>query len=522
MSKELKDILSVSVTTVLSRITGLLRDVLIIAALGASVWSSAFILGFTLPNLFRRLFGEGALSSAFIPIFSQIYKRESASKSLLFLNRFLLRWILYLSAFIFLFHFCIQAFLNLEFLSFRWEEALKVLNILLPYILLVCLSAMASGALNVFGKFLAPSAAPIIFNLCLIVFILVGMLQVQGEERLVLWLCFGVLTGGFLQLLLPLLDLFKFGWTPQWKFTMSDQQKDWVDFWALFTPSIFGAAVLQLNVLISRLLAYSLEDSAVTLLYISSRLMELPLGVFTIAIVTVFFPAMARSFAGESEDSFQAVFYKGLRLIVLIVAPAALGLLLLSKPILMCLFEWGSFGSSDVLATVPILIIFSLSLPFYSIATYYTRTFYARKNMQIPVNVSLYILVINTVLSLILMPFFKVNGLALANLFSSMAFALLLQHELKKQYQLSISSGLQSLLRPVCIGLVSIFLVCFFGQALIAQLEVHGKMLSLITLLSLIPLSAFLYFYVLYKNKVNDIVLLDSYFRKKKLKHSEH
>ena len=511
MSKELRNIISVSGTTILSRITGLLRDVLIVAALGASIWSSAFILGFTLPNLFRRLFGEGALTSAFIPIFSAIYKKESTAKSLLFFNRFLFRWVLFLLGFISLFYFIINSFLSLDILSFRWEAAFELLNLLLPYILLVCLAAIAGGALNVFGRFLIPAAAPIVFNLCLILFILIGMVREEDAERLVIWLCFGVLAGGLLQLLLPLFELFKFGWLPRWAFRMKDQQKEWLDFWSLFTPSLIGAAVLQINLLISRLLAYTLEDSAVTLLYISSRLMELPLGVFTIAIVTVYFPSMARAFASESVASFQQVFYKGLRLILLIVAPSTIGLWLLSEPILVALFEWGSFASSDVLETVPIVSIFALSLPFYSMATYYTRTFYAQKNMRAPVKVSAYVLIINTVFSLLLMPFIGIYGLALANLISALFFCFLLQFELKKAYKILILEGVQSIFLPVCTGCLGILLLCIIGQALLGSMELNSKMLSLLTLVTLIPSSAFLYFYILYKSKVKDIAFLGSY-----------
>ncbi len=515
MSKELKDIISVSGTTILSRITGLLRDVLIIASLGASIWSSAFLLGFTLPNLFRRLFGEGALTSAFIPIFSSIHKEGGATRANLFFNRFFLRWFLYLLIFVVLSHFLILWSLNFDFLSFRWAEALKLLDILLPYIILVCLAAMASGALNVFGRFFAPAAAPIVFNLCLIVFILIGMFTISGERNLVIWLCYGVIFGGIFQLLVPLYELLKEGWKPRLIFSLGDQKKGWSDFWALFTPSILGAAVLQINVLISRLLAYSLEDSAVSLLYISSRLMELSLGIFTIAIVTVFFPAMARAHGDDAERSFESVFYKGFRLMILIVVPASLGLILLSKPILITLFQWGSFVQSDVLQTVPILIIFALSLPFYSMATYFTRAFYAQKNMKTPVRISIYVLLINTTLSLVLMRSFGVSGLALANLLSSIAFSYLLQSALRKQYQIVALKGIQSIRLPMFNGLIFISSICLLGQVVISLFELNTKIQSILALLTLIPLSALFYFYLLNKYNVTDITFLKSYLSRK-------
>ena len=220
-------------------------------------------------------------------------------------------------------------------------------------------------------------------------------------------------------------------------FSLGDQKKDWSDFWALFTPSILGAAVLQINVLISRLLAYSLEDSLdVSIIQFQVDSWSFLL-VFLPLLLLLCFPAMARAHGDDAERSFQSVFYKGFRLMILIVMPASLELILLSKPILITLFQWGSFVQSDVLLTVPILIIFALSLPFYSMATYFTRAFYAQKNMKTPVSISIYVLLINTTLSLVLMrSFFGVNGLALANFASSIAFCYLLQSAFENSIKL--------------------------------------------------------------------------------------
>lgn len=518
VSNELKNVASVSMTTILSRITGLFRDILIFAALGVSIWSSAFILGFTIPNLFRRLFGEGALNSAFIPTFSTVVEKSGLKSAYKFFNRFCLRWAFYLSLAMLFMMLAISVLLSLGAITDRWVEAVKIFNILLPYMLFICLAAIANGALNVIGRFFAAAVSPIIFNLSIILCLLIGMAQSANPEVLVLWICTGVLIGGLLQLIIPLFDLNKQGWTPQWLLRIGEQKPEWAAFWALFIPSIMGAAVLQVNVLVSRLLAYSLDDAAVSLLYIASRLMELPLGVFTIAIVTVFFPAMARSFAGESSESFQAIFMKGMRFIVLFVAPASLGLCLLAEPILVSIFEWGLFDHANVQATVPVLILFALALPFYSIATFSIRCFHAQKDMETPIKFSIIALIINTIFSLILMNLFGVYGLALANLISALSFSFLLTSAVNKQYSISIFRGLSKIVKPICGGMVLIASICFIGEVVLSQFELSTKIGALLSVVFLIPLSACAYFMVLSLLGVEDLALLKRPFIKKPIK----
>ena len=518
MSKELKNVASVSLTTILSRITGLFRDILIFAALGVSIWSSAFILGFTIPNLFRRLFGEGALSSAFIPTFATVLEKSGIQSAYKFFNRFCIKWAFYLSLTMLFMVVVSNALMSLGAIPSRWTEAVKIFNFLLPYMVFICLAAIANGALNVLDRFFAAAVSPIIFNISIILCLGIGIALEAKPEVLIFWICIGVLIGGLLQLIIPLLDLNKHGWTPRWLLKIEEQKPEWSAFWALFIPSIMGAAVLQVNVLVSRLLAYSLDDSAVSLLYIASRLTELPLGVFTIAIVTVFFPAMARSFAGESAESFQAIFMKGMRFIILFVAPASLGLCLLAEPILVSIFVWGLVDYSNVQTAVPVLILFALALPFYSIATFSIRCFHAQKDMKTPVKFSLYTLIINTILSLILMNAMGVYGLALANLISAIFFTLLLCGAINKKYSISIFDGLFRIFTPIAGGLILIVAICLMGKFALAQFELSSKGTSLLTVALLIPSSAGTYFMVLSFLGVDDLAILKKPFIKNSIK----
>lgn len=505
MSQDLKNVASVSLTTVLSRVTGLLRDVLIFAALGASAWSSAFIVGFTIPNLFRRLFGEGALSSAFIPVFSSIIEKKSVQSALAFFSHFIVRWTLLLSGLALAMVVLVQLFLSMGTLSERWVLSFKIFQWLLPYMIFICLAAIFSGALNSIGRFFSASFAPVLFNLVLIVSVVIGIIQGTDESGIIIWLCGGVLLGGLLQLLLPLFDLKKQGWTVKRTSNAVEFSESFESFRALFFPSLLGAAVLQINILVSRLLANTLDDTAVSLLYVSSRMMELPLGVFTIAVVTVFFPLMSRTFESSALDSFAEVILKGLRFILIIVLPAAVGLSVLSKEILIVLFEWGSFRLSDVYATVPILIIYALALPFYSITTFAVRCFYAGKDMKLPVRLSIWFLILNTIFSLIFMNLWGVYGLAFANLLSAILHTFFIGKAMKDSYKISFSKGLKQLLVPILIGLISIALISLFGKGVVSSLDCTYKMHAFISVIVLIPLSVGAYFSVLQFFKISDL-----------------
>ena len=241
-------------------------------------------------------------------------------------------------------------------------------------------------------------------------------------------------------------------------------------------------------------------------------MMELPLGVFTIAVVTVFFPVMSRTFESSTLDSFAEVILKGMRFILIIVLPAAVGLCVLSKEILVVLFEWGSFGISDVNATVPILIIYSLALPFYSITTYAVRCFYAGKDMKLPVRLSIWFLILNTIFSLLLMNVWGVYGLAFANLLSAILHTLFIGKAMKDSYKVSFICGLKHVFIPILVGLSAIILIILLGEGIISYFQFSHKIEAFISVFVFIPLSVCSYFFVLKLFKVSGLSMMK--FRK--------
>lgn len=503
MSQNVKNIAVVSLSTVGSRLLGLVRDALIFAALGASVWSSAFILAFTLPNLFRRLFGEGALSSALVPVFSDVLQREGRASALGFFNHVFLRLcgglVLVVCLGMLLLSFAAKGGAVPE----RWALGAQLSVWMLPYMLLICLAAIVSVVLNVFGRFAIAASTPVILNLSMIAALGWGMSHTAAPSELVLWLCAGVLCGGILQLALPSFDLVRQGWRLQVSPGASHQALH--ELWRLFLPGLIGAAILQVNILVSRLLAYTLNDTAASVLYLASRLMELPLGVFTIAVATVFFPLMAKSLTAGNSQGFVESFESGLRLIVAIAVPAGVGLVVLAEPILSALFEWGAFDLTAVLQTVPLVAIYGFGLPFYSVATFATRGLHAGKDMVAPVQVAAICLIVNAVLGVVLMQFWAERGLALANVLAAAIQAFLLWRALAAQYPTLKAARLCPALLRVLLAAGVMGLVCALGLSLLGTFAFADKSQAWIVVICLVPMGVAVYFSVLYWLKFEEL-----------------
>ncbi len=493
MSAQLKNISSVAVATIASRILGLIRDVFVFAFLGVGAVNSAFVLAFTLPNLFRRLLGEGALTSALVPVLSSEVAGKDRTSAFAVLNRTLSRLAIVLLLIIGLGGALLLMVGWIPGLAPRWYLGANLSVILLPYLFFICLAAIISAQLNVLDRFFAPAITPVLLNLAMISGLLAGV-WLAGEydpARRVWWLCGGVLVGGLLQLVIPWGALRREGWQPRPDLSSTADTREIT---RLFLPGVAGAAIFQINILVSRLIAYALNEEAAGILYLANRLVELPLGVFAISITTVYFPLLARQAAKRDGASFCLNYERGLRLICVITLPAAVGLIVLAEPILRSLFEWGLFEAADVRRTVWPLAIFSLGLPLYAWASFATRGLHSWKEMVIPVRIGALNAVLNIALSLVLMRPLGESGLALANVIAGLAFAILLERSLRKRMReggagRKVSEGLPTLaavgrmlLAALLMGAVVLF-VARGMQALIPS----GKTQSILTVLLGIP-----------------------------------
>ena len=442
MSKHFKNISVVAAVTMVSRLLGLGRDMLVTAVFGTTALADAFYSAYTLPNLFRRLLGEGALTAALVPtLHDELRDRERAGAFAL-VNQ-VASWLFVVTGGIVV--LSMAALLQAEWLvgvaqgwgvkpgtAARWLAAADLAIVLFPYLVCVCLAAAFSAALQTLHRFLEPALSPIWLNLAILT--LLGGAVYAGwsttKEGQMLWLCGGALLGGFLQMAVPAAALMREGWRPHFTLSMSEPLRQIV---RLMAPTVFGSAVYLINMSVSRFVGLSLRVSAVTVLNLATRLMELPIGVFAVAVSTVIFPLISKYAAAGDWDNLGKAYRKGMRLILVINVPAAAGLMVLATPIIRLLFQRGAFLAEDTAEMQPVLVVFAVGLPFFSFVNLVLRAFYAQKDTTTPVRAAVMSFLVNLALSLALMKPLGTVGLALASQVAIVAQAWYLQRHLARK-----------------------------------------------------------------------------------------
>lgn len=406
-----------------SRVLGLVRESLTAAVFGTSALASAYSTAFQLPNLFRRLLAEGGMTAAFVPTLNDEIEKTRREGAFVLISQ-VTSWLFVVSgalvavSMILLSQPAWLAGIGRLFGAEpdtigRWLLAAKLAVILFPYLVFVCLAAVFSAALQTFNRFLEPALSPIWLNLCMIGALLAGLRWAQGGEMgRMYWFCGGVLLGGVLQMAVPAWALTREGWRPRFDLTWSEPVKMIV---RLMAPTVLGSSIYLINMVVSRFIGLSLNDAAVSVLTYAQRLMELPIGVFAVAVSTVIFPLIVR-YAGQGDfENLGAAYRKGMRLILMINIPAAAGLALLAKPIIRLFFQHGAFHGRDTALMMPILAVFAFGLPFFSFVNLVLRAFYAQKDTITPVRAAVLSFLVNIVLSLVLMNWLGTVGLALAS-----------------------------------------------------------------------------------------------------------
>ncbi len=500
MSKSLERIGIVSVATVLSRVLGLLRDMLTLAVFGVSGVSAAFFFAFTLPNLFRRLLGEGSLTAAAVPVLTEELENGGRARVFTLVNQ-VFSWLFVVTTFLTLALIAVFLLIPLiDGLEERWYLTSELAVFLFPYMILVCLAAALAAALNVLGRFAVPALTAVWLNLAMIAGLGAGaFFFAESAEGRVLFLCFGVLAGGLLQLLIPLIALVREGWRPKPDLTLSPRLRE---VRRLMIPGLAGTAIFQINVLVSRSLAFGVDEAGVSVLYLANRLMEFPLGIFTMAVATVIFPLLSLHAVRNDAASFGEVYRKGLRLILMISLPAAAGIAFLSDPILGLLFQRGAFEAGATAITAPVLAIYAVTLPLYSIATFATRGFHSLKNTATPVRLAGAAFLINLVCSLLLMRPLGIIGLALANLISILVQSAWLQVSLAtEQRQLGLLKLTADVVKMAAATAVMSLLLVLLREPLLAA-GGGGKAGQAVVLGLLIPGGAGFYFLLLWVLRV--------------------
>jgi putative peptidoglycan lipid II flippase len=495
------------------------RDIFIFSAFGTSELNSAFLFAFSIPNLFRRLLGEGALASALIPVFSDEYHEKGKEEAFFLLNRVASRLILILLLIVVGGVAICGLGYSGGWFSDRWRLCFLFSAILLPYMFFVCLGALLAAVLNIFGKFLLHASNSIWLNLAMIGALLVGYFF--HESWRIYWLCAGVFVGGVIQLWALWVGLKRMGWRFRFDWESGGRVGE---VWRLFFPGAAGASVQQVNAVVSRALAYAVSSRAVSVLYLADRLVELPLGLFVAAVSTVIFPRLSRLEARGERALLGEEFRRGMFLILVIIFPAALGMLSLDRTLLSLLFLWGNFTKQDMALVLPVLRIFLVALPFYALSTHFLRGYYCKKNMARPMVIAAIHFGVNTLLALSLMHWLETVGIAIANLLSIILQTILLYWGLGRLGEEFCIKIWTKRLGSIILASISMAAAVKLSDYVLG-LYLSGKVRGAVSVGVNIPLGVAVYFGLLYaldgRGRLSDLEIIWRRFVKKSKKSEE-
>jgi putative peptidoglycan lipid II flippase len=428
----LRALATVSGMTLLSRLLGFVRDFVIARIFGAGVMTDAFFVAFKLPNLLRRLFAEGAFSQAFVPILGEYKNKrgEAEAKHLVDHVATLLFLILLVVTAVGIAASPLLVYISAPgFAADAGKFALTVelTRITFPYIFFMSLVALAGGVLNTWSRFAIPAFTPVLLNVS---FIVMAIFAAPHFAQPVVALAWAVFIGGALQLALQLPSLRRIGMLPRFSF-------DWKDagvrrILKLMAPAVVGVSVSQLSLLINTIFASFLGTGSVSWLYYADRLMEFPSGMLGAALGTILLPSLAKYHAGAKFDDYSKLLDWGLRLTLLLAAPAALALALVAVPLIATLFYHGAFDATDVFKTRDALVAYSVGLLGLILVKVLAPGFYARQNIRTPVKIALLTLFVTQLLNLALIGWLKHAGLALSIGLAACLNALLLYRGLRR------------------------------------------------------------------------------------------
>ncbi len=440
----LRAIATVGGLTLLSRVAGFVRDILTAALLGAGPVADAFFVALKLPNLFRRLFAEGAFSVSFVPLFSATLQTEGRAAAIGFAERALALMVLVLLPFTVLALLAMPAVVTAIAPGFadepeRFALTVELARITFPYLLLMSLVALMGGVLNALDRFAPFAAAPVLFNLCLIAFLLLGAPHLPTPGHALAW---GVAAAGVLQLVMLAWACARAGARlrlPRPRLSPRIRR-----LFRLMGPGAIGAGVMQVNLFFDVLLASLLPAGAISYLYYADRLYQLPLGVIGIAIGTALLPLLSRQVAGGALAEAAATQNRAIEYGLLLALPAAAALMAIPGPILAVLFERGAFDAEATAATARALAAYAVGIPAYILVKVLQTAFFARQDTASPVKVAVLCTAANIALSLALIGWLGHVGIALATGLTAWLNAGLLARGLRRRGILAVDRRLRT------------------------------------------------------------------------------
>lgn len=465
----------VGLMTLLSRILGMVRDIATASLFGTSMAMSAFVVAFTLPNLFRRLFGEGALASAFVPIFIETREQEGEPRAWQLADRVITMTAALLAGLVVLGWAVMYALDGLPGLSAKAALTLSLGRVMLPYMLFICLCGLAQAILNSYRCYGVPAATPALLNIVWFVAV-VGICPRLGTApaEQIRGLAWAILVAGVLQLGVQVPKLVGYGYRPRFSFHLRDA-KVW-RIVALMGPAAVGLAVTQVNTMVDRLLAAWIGDWAPAAMFFSERLLYVPQGLLATAMSSVLLPTLSVHAAQGDYGEIRATVQYAVRMLLFIMAPAALGLLSLSGPLVRAIYEWQLFDATSSLLTARALAFYSLGLLFFCLPKVFVPAFYALQDTRTPVRIGLWSVALNFVLNIVFIltwpRYFKHAGLACATVMAEAFNGLWLGLELHRRIGLAgwrqlVAHVLRNILAA---AIMAVAIAALYG-ALVARAE---------------------------------------------------
>lgn len=433
-----KSSFTVGLMTFISRISGFIRDVIFASYFGAGSNTDAFFVAFKIPNFFRRLFAEGAFIQSFVPILNdyKINQKQDLKKFISYVQGNLgLILIIIVSVGIIFSDQVIGTFApGFDYSSQRFNLSSEMLKITFPYLFFISLTAMSAGIFNTYDKFLLPSITPVLLNVSLIVFAIFASRLTQEP---IMSLAYGVLVAGILQYLIQIPSLVKIDLFVLPKVSFKFEGVNRV--LKLMLPAMLGTAVVQINLIIDSIVASLLIAGSISWLYYSDRLVELPLGVFGIAIATVILPKLSEKYSKNSMKDYSEMIHRAIKVAVVFSLPAMFGLLVLAEHIISTLFQYGNFKTTDTLMTSLSLLTYAIGLPAFILMKVLLTGFFSRQDTLTPVKYGAIAVVFNITMNVSVVLYYMNNPflgahalLALATSLSAWLQVILLYRRLTK------------------------------------------------------------------------------------------
>lgn len=421
----------VGALTFISRVFGYIRDIAIAFFLGASVFNDAFIIALRLPNMFRSIFGEGALSSAFVPLFASKLKRDGKEEAIGFARNIQIILLIIITIFSGLMMYFMSDVVKL--LAPGYADNPEIISlatnlgmISFPYIIFISMMAFYGGISNSLGNYMPFASAPIILNILLIIFIFFGHSQIEKAY----WLTISLPIAGVFEMLWVMYFVYRrIGLI---KLVRPKIDEDTKLLLKRVLPGIIGSGISQINIVVSTIIA-SFVMSGVSYLYYADRIYQLPLAVIGTALGTVMLPELSKKYAKSDLSKFKAIQNQASTFSMFLTLPAAFGIAAIAPEIIGALFQYGAFTQAATNETAAALSVFALGLPMYCFIKIFSSAFFAIGDTKTPVKIAAIVLIINVVVSFTLLPFFRHVAVAIGSVAASYVNAVLLGYMLDKQ-----------------------------------------------------------------------------------------